>query len=57
MNNLEQDLKSGGKNLSKWNSENRAIAVDGKSSSWSRECIGMPSVIPVGKRLDLLYDA
>jgi hypothetical protein len=45
------------KDLGKWNPENRAIAVDGKNCSWSRECIGMPSVIPVGKRLALLYDA
>jgi predicted GH43/DUF377 family glycosyl hydrolase len=45
------------KDLNRWDPNNKAIVIDGKNCSWSRRCIGMPSVIPVGKRLAVFYDA
>lgn len=45
------------KDLNHWNPENKAIVLDGKNCTWSRKCIGMPSVIPVGNRLAVFYDA
>jgi len=41
----------------KWNPENKAIVLDGENCSWSKKCIGMPSVLKVGDRLALFYDA
>ena len=43
--------------LERWNPKNKAVVLDGRNCSWSKECIGMPSVINVGKRLGVLYDA
>ncbi len=31
--------------------------MDGRNCTWSKECIGMPSVVQVGRRLAVLYDA
>lgn len=45
------------KDLNKWNAADKAIVLDGKNCKWSRLCIGMPSVIKVGKRLAVFYDA
>lgn len=45
------------KDLNKWNSANKAIVLDGNNCTWSDKCIGMPSVIKVGKRLAVFYDA
>lgn len=39
-----------------FDSNNRAIVIDGATSSWSKAIIGMPSVIPFNGRLALLYD-
>ena len=35
---------------------NKAVVLDGKNCGWSNKCIGMPSVIAVGKRLAMFYD-
>lgn len=40
-----------------WNPENKAIVLDGENCTWSKKCIGMPSVLKVGDRLALFYDA
>ncbi|MGA3188058.1 MAG: hypothetical protein ABSF22_13200 [Bryobacteraceae bacterium] len=40
-----------------WNPEQRAIVLDQTNCGWSKRCIGMPSVVPVGHRLVLFYDA
>jgi predicted GH43/DUF377 family glycosyl hydrolase len=45
------------RNLDKWNSEQRAVVLDGKNCLWAKRSIGMPSVVPVGRRLALFYDA
>jgi len=44
------------KDLSDWNAEDKAVVLDGKNCSWSRKCIGLPSVVKVGQRLAILYD-
>ena len=40
-----------------WDPGNKAVVLDGRNCTWSKQCIGMPSVIPVGDRLAILYDA
>ncbi len=45
------------KNLNKWDPENKAIVLDGKNCSWSKKCIGLPSVVQVNNKLALFYDA
>lgn len=45
------------KNLDKWESENRAIALDGTNCTWSKRCIGMATVTQIGNRLAMVYDA
>jgi predicted GH43/DUF377 family glycosyl hydrolase len=45
------------KDLEHWNVRNKAVVLDGNNCSWSKQCVGMPSVIKVGKRLAILYDA
>jgi hypothetical protein len=41
----------------KWNAEDKAVVLDGKNCTWSKNCLGMPSVLPVGDRLAIFYDA
>ena len=41
----------------RWNPNHKAVVLDGKSCSWSKRCIGMPTVQKVGDRLAMLYDA
>lgn len=41
----------------KWDPKNKAVVLDGRNCTWSRKCIGLPSVVPLGKRLALFYDA
>ena len=43
--------------LNRWNPEQRAIVLDQTNCTWSKRCIGMPSVVQVGRRLALFYDA
>lgn len=45
------------KNLDRWNAANKAVVLDGRNCTWSKQCIGLPSVLRVGKRLAILYDA
>jgi len=45
------------RDLNKWNRKDRAIVLDGQNCTWSKDCIGMPSVVKVGRRLAVLYDA
>ena len=43
--------------LEKWNREQKAVVLDGRNCTWSKNCIGMPSVVQVGRRLAVFYDA
>ncbi len=45
------------KDLERWSSANRAIALDGVNCTWSKRCIGMATVTKVGNRLAMVYDA
>lgn len=45
------------KDLNKWDAMNKAVVLDGKYCAWSRKCLGMPSVVRVGKRPATFYDA
>lgn len=45
------------KDPTRWNSEHKAVVLDGENCSWSKRCVGMPTVHRVGDRLALLYDA
>jgi predicted GH43/DUF377 family glycosyl hydrolase len=42
--------------LEKWNPANKAVVLDGSSSGWSKEIVGLPSVVRVGNRLAVYYD-
>jgi len=43
--------------LNSWDPQNKAVVLDAKNCSWSNKCIGLPSVVEVGKQLALFYDA
>jgi len=45
------------KDLNKWDPANKAAVLDGENCTWSHKCIGLPSVVQVGERLALFYDA
>ncbi len=45
------------KDLNKWNAADKAVVLDGQNCKWSRKCIGIPSVLKVGNRLAIIYDA
>jgi predicted GH43/DUF377 family glycosyl hydrolase len=45
------------RDLNRWNPGHRAVVLDRTNCNWSKRCIGMPSVVPVGRRLALFYDA
>ena len=45
------------KDINKWDAKNKAIVIDGANCSWAKKCIGMPTVLTVGNRLAILYDA
>ena len=45
------------KDLNHWDANNKAIVLDGENCSWSSRCIGLPSVVRVGDRLAIFYDA
>ena len=44
------------KDLNAWDAKDKAVVLDAKNCAWSRKCIGMPSVVKVGKRLAIFYD-
>lgn len=41
----------------RWDPDCKAVVLDGGNCAWSSRCIGMPSVVKVGPRLALFYDA
>ena len=43
--------------LNRWDPVNKAVVLDGQNCTWSKKCIGLPSVVPVGSRLAVFYDA
>jgi hypothetical protein len=45
------------KDLNKWDAKNKAVVLDGKNCTWSKKCLGMLSVVRVGKPLAVFYDA
>lgn len=45
------------KNLEKWDTRNKAIVLDAANCRWAKGAIGMPTVIKVGDKLAMLYDA
>ena len=45
------------KDPSRWDPNKKAVVLDGKNCTWSTKCIGLPSVVRVGNRLALFYDA
>jgi len=45
------------KDLNHWHSDDKAVVLDGTNCRWSHECIGLPSVVQVGHRLAIFYDA
>ncbi len=42
--------------LNHWSPENKAVVLDARNCGWSRQIIGLPSVVKVGKRLAIFYD-
>ncbi|MGI8904981.1 MAG: hypothetical protein ACR2IE_00630 [Candidatus Sumerlaeaceae bacterium] len=45
------------KELGHWSVDNKAVVLDGHNCTWSRKCIGLPSVLPWKGRLAIFYDA
>ena len=45
------------KDLNHWDPSHKAVVLDGKNCTWSHKCIGLPSVMKVGRRLAVVYDA
>jgi predicted GH43/DUF377 family glycosyl hydrolase len=45
------------RDLNHWNPDQRAVVLDQTNCKWSKRCIGMPSVVFVGRRLALFYDS
>ncbi len=45
------------KDLDHWNPQHKAIVLDGNNCTWSKKCIGLPSVAKMCNRLALYYDA
>jgi predicted GH43/DUF377 family glycosyl hydrolase len=45
------------RDLNHWEPEQRAVVLDHANCPWSKRSIGMPSVVPVGRRLALFYDS
>lgn len=41
----------------RWDRRNKAVVLDGSNCRWSPTVIGMPSVLKVGDRLAIFYDA
>jgi predicted GH43/DUF377 family glycosyl hydrolase len=42
--------------LRRWDPEKKAVVLDGSNCTWSKQIIGLPSVLKVGNRLALFYD-
>lgn len=44
------------KDPERWDPQHKAIVLDGNNCTWAKRCIGLPAVVPVGRRLAILYD-
>jgi predicted GH43/DUF377 family glycosyl hydrolase len=44
------------KDINKWDPANKAVVLDATNCTWSKNIIGLPSVIKVGNRLAIFYD-
>ncbi len=44
------------KDITKWDSANKAVVLDSHNCKWSKHIIGLPAVIQVGNRLAIFYD-
>ncbi len=44
------------KDLTSWDINNKAVVLDGKNCTWSKEIIGAPTVIRKGGHLHIFYD-
>lgn len=44
------------KDLTKWDPAHKAVVLDSRNCKWSQHIIGLPSVVPCGKRLAIFYD-
>jgi len=44
------------RDLNRWEDNHKAVVLDRKNCSWSERCIGLPAVIPLDKRLAIIYD-
>ena len=45
------------KDLLKWNAADKAVVLDRSNCTWSNRCIGLPTVVKVGRRLAVIYDS
>ncbi len=45
------------RDLNTWDAKNKAVVLDGTNCTWSKKCIGLPSVVKMGERLAVVYDA
>jgi predicted GH43/DUF377 family glycosyl hydrolase len=45
------------RDLNQWDANNKAIVLDGQNCTWANKAIGLPSVLRVGDRLAIFYDA
>lgn len=44
------------KDPTRWDPAHKAVVLDGRNCSWSKQIIGLPSVVKVGDRLAIFYD-
>ncbi|MCC7499860.1 MAG: hypothetical protein IT160_19930 [Bryobacterales bacterium] len=44
------------RDLLHWDTANKAVVLDGSNCTWAKAAIGLPSVVPAGKRLAIYYD-
>jgi predicted GH43/DUF377 family glycosyl hydrolase len=44
------------RDLESWDPKHKAVVLDGRTCSWSKSIIGLPSVVRAGDRLALFYD-
>jgi hypothetical protein len=44
------------KDPERWDPAHKAVVLDGSNCTWSKQIIGLPSVVKVGNRLALFYD-
>jgi hypothetical protein len=42
--------------LEHWNKDDKAVVLDAANCGWSKDAVGLPSVLPVGGRLAIFYD-